>query len=262
MLLFIWPKNAHHMQKSEWNTTTRLQVAAKRADVRLAALGAHKFLDIGLGDDSHPFGYEPALANWMERLWKVLQNKFPLPSGMEEPQHSEIVERAQPAPVSCEIEMRETRSTDKQDLSLAAEEFGYEAWMSARTLDSLTGRLVLLELRVYLTRRRDTIKKYSFTYRAIVPTMCPQFAKVVKNDRITDSSSSNETRHLILRIDNAHQCKYKPGDLAAIWPLSAPKELASIRERLHLSQLDGRVPYLLFDKSPEVVDFFGLLSSA
>lgn len=113
-------------------------------------MGAHKLLDIGLGDDSHPFGYEATLANWMERLWKVLQNKFPLPSGMEEPRHSEIVERAQPAPVSCEIEMRETRNAGKQDSSLAAEEFGYEAWMSAKILDSLTGRLVPHELRARL----------------------------------------------------------------------------------------------------------------
>ena len=134
------------------NILSMLQVAAKRADVRLTALGAQKFLDIGLGDDSHPFGYEAALANWTEKLWKVLQNKFPLPSGTEEPRHSEIVERAQPAPISCEIEMRKTRDAGKQDSSLQSEEFGYEAWTSAKVLDSVTGRLVSRELCARLDR--------------------------------------------------------------------------------------------------------------
>lgn len=99
-------------------------------------------------------------------------------------------------------------------------------------------------------------RQFSTVCRSIVPTTCPQFAKVIKNDRLTDSNSNNETRHLILRIDNTHQFKYKPGDLAAIWPLSAPKELTNIRERLNLLQLDGRFPYVLFDKSPKVVIFF------
>ena len=46
----------------------KYNVAAKRLHRRLLALGARELLDLGLGDDQHPTGYEATLDPWLERL--------------------------------------------------------------------------------------------------------------------------------------------------------------------------------------------------
>ena len=50
----------------------KYNVAAKRLHRRLLALGARELLDLGLGDDQHPTGYEATLDPWLERLWRAL----------------------------------------------------------------------------------------------------------------------------------------------------------------------------------------------
>ena len=50
----------------------KYNVAAKRLHRRLLALGASELLDLGLGDDQHPTGYEATLDPWLERLWRAL----------------------------------------------------------------------------------------------------------------------------------------------------------------------------------------------
>ncbi|OEL33527.1 NADPH-dependent diflavin oxidoreductase 1 [Dichanthelium oligosanthes] len=46
--------------------------AAKKLDRRLLHLGAERVVEIGLGDDQHPSGYEGALDPWLLSLWESL----------------------------------------------------------------------------------------------------------------------------------------------------------------------------------------------
>ncbi|ONM38390.1 NADPH reductase TAH18 [Zea mays] len=51
--------------------------AAKKLDRRLLHLGAEPVLEIGLGDDQHPSGYEGALDPWLLSMWKSLNEINP-----------------------------------------------------------------------------------------------------------------------------------------------------------------------------------------
>nr|CAB3478212.1 unnamed protein product [Digitaria exilis] len=51
--------------------------AAKKLDRRLSHLGAERVVEIGLGDDQHPSGYEGALDPWLLSLWKSLNETNP-----------------------------------------------------------------------------------------------------------------------------------------------------------------------------------------
>ncbi|WIA13190.1 hypothetical protein OEZ85_006782 [Tetradesmus obliquus] len=63
----------------------KYNVAAKKLDRRLAALGAEPLLERGLGDDQHPSGYEASLDPWLQQLWAVLRQRCPLPPGVQQP---------------------------------------------------------------------------------------------------------------------------------------------------------------------------------
>ena len=59
-------------------------VVAKKLARRLQALGASACIEVGLGDDQHPQGFEAALDPWLALLWSTLRAKRPLPAGMTE----------------------------------------------------------------------------------------------------------------------------------------------------------------------------------
>ncbi len=59
-------------------------VVAKKLARRLQALGASPCIELGLGDDQHPQGYEAALDPWLSSLWSALRAKRPLPPGTSE----------------------------------------------------------------------------------------------------------------------------------------------------------------------------------
>ena len=59
-------------------------MVGKKLGRRLAALGAAPLLERGLGDDRHPSGYEASLDPWLQAMWPVLRNHFPLPDGVSE----------------------------------------------------------------------------------------------------------------------------------------------------------------------------------
>eukprot|EP00775_Hariotina_reticulata_P011858 gene11858-12002_t len=63
----------------------KFNVAAKKLDRRLVALGAKPLLERGLGDDQHPSGYESALDPWLQQLWVSLREQCPLPQGVTQP---------------------------------------------------------------------------------------------------------------------------------------------------------------------------------
>nr|CAI5817859.1 unnamed protein product [Callosobruchus analis] len=62
---------------------TKFNFAAKRLYRRLLNLGATAFVELGLGDDQHDFGYDAAADPWMENLWKELLLLYPLPNGIQ-----------------------------------------------------------------------------------------------------------------------------------------------------------------------------------
>lgn len=56
-------------------------VVAKKLDRRVAALGGQHVINLGLGDDQHPSGYEAALDPWLAQLWSALHAQHLLHNG-------------------------------------------------------------------------------------------------------------------------------------------------------------------------------------
>ena len=65
-------------------------VVAKKLARRLQALGAAPCMELGLGDDQHPQGYEAALDPWLAALWAMLRKKCLLPTGVSEVRVAEL----------------------------------------------------------------------------------------------------------------------------------------------------------------------------
>ena len=55
----------------------KYNLPAKKIDRRLLQLGAEIIIEIGLGDDQHPSGYEGALDPWLLSLWESLNKANP-----------------------------------------------------------------------------------------------------------------------------------------------------------------------------------------
>ena len=94
----------------------KYNVAAKRLHRRLLALGARELLDLGLGDDQHPTGYEATLDPWLERLWRALGRTVgPATSGSL--QHSGSQSESTPAD-PCRVRVRVVEAPEGLGLGL------------------------------------------------------------------------------------------------------------------------------------------------
>jgi sulfite reductase alpha subunit-like flavoprotein len=61
----------------------RFNFPAKKLFKRLIQLGAKALLPRGDGDDQHYLGVDGALDPWLEQLWKILLQIYPLQKGVE-----------------------------------------------------------------------------------------------------------------------------------------------------------------------------------
>jgi sulfite reductase alpha subunit-like flavoprotein len=59
-------------------------VVAKKLGKRLEALGGQQIVELGLGDDQHPIGFEAALDPWLTGLWRSLHGKHLLPDDVND----------------------------------------------------------------------------------------------------------------------------------------------------------------------------------
>ena len=65
------------------STYQHFNVVARKLWVRMKQLGGRSFLDKGLGDDIHDFGYEAEYHPWCEQLWKALEAFYPVLAQVE-----------------------------------------------------------------------------------------------------------------------------------------------------------------------------------
>lgn len=61
----------------------KFNFAAKKLHKRLLQLGAKPILDPALGDDQHDMGLDAAINPWLENLWPMILQMFPLPEGIQ-----------------------------------------------------------------------------------------------------------------------------------------------------------------------------------
>ena len=56
---------------------------AKKLYRRLLQLGAESLVDVALGDEQHPLGFDVVVDPWLKELWEVVLQLIPLPPGLE-----------------------------------------------------------------------------------------------------------------------------------------------------------------------------------
>ncbi|GAX74179.1 hypothetical protein CEUSTIGMA_g1628.t1 [Chlamydomonas eustigma] len=207
--------------------STAGQVAAKKLYRRLCSLGATACLDLGLGDDQHPSGYEAALDTWLPRMWDSFCSAFQWSFGMRPDDQGQLVDLGLPKykvtfltatsslPVIIDLIL-----TEEQRLQAAVEAAAAFRRVSAQA----SGQRVM--------REDETA---SVSEKAQFGPSHPFLAPVLENRRITSSDHFQDVRHiaLSLRGSGTMEC-YEPGDLVNVWPLPEASLCEAFLSRLGL----------------------------
>lgn len=219
----------------------KYNVAAKRLHRRLLALGARELLDLGLGDDQHPTGYEATLDPWLERLWRALGRTV----GPSTSAHHQSVE-SQPAD-PCRVVVRVVEAPEGLGSGL-----GSEAGTNDRVDDDRPVRDVEARVRELCDAARELDRALEAA-AAIPPRLLrsssrmassssssaraftedrPAVATVLVNAPLTAPDADAEVRHVEIAaadVLGAGEPPHRPGDCLAVSPLPQDDDAGETR---------------------------------
>uniref|UniRef100_A0A0E0JNN4 NADPH-dependent FMN and FAD-containing oxidoreductase n=1 Tax=Oryza punctata TaxID=4537 RepID=A0A0E0JNN4_ORYPU len=182
--------------------------AAKKLDKRLLHLGAEPIIQVGLGDDQHPSGYEGALDPWLLSLWESLNQTTPLLL----PRMSDIINPDLNILGDAKVEVI-YHSSDK-------------AQQDSNHLDSKN----------LIQRARSMSPALQFYNNDKEPHYMLQ---MVSNRCLTKENSDRDVRHFELENPSSvcslyHGITYQVGDALEILPSQSPSAVDSFIERCKL----------------------------
>ncbi|XP_006659755.1 NADPH-dependent diflavin oxidoreductase 1 [Oryza brachyantha] len=176
--------------------------AAKKLDRRLLHLGAEPIIQVGLGDDQHPSGYEGALDPWLLSLWESLNQTTPLLL----PRMSDII------------------NPDLSILGDAKVEVIYHSSDKAQQDSNI------LDSKNLIQRARSMSPALQFYNNEKEPHYMLQ---MVSNQRLTKENSDRDVRHFELESPSSG-ITYQVGDALDILPSQSPSAVDSFIERCKL----------------------------
>ncbi|PUZ74721.1 hypothetical protein GQ55_1G088300 [Panicum hallii var. hallii] len=175
--------------------------AAKKLDRRLSHLGAEQVIEIGLGDDQHPSGYEGALDPWLLSLWKSLnetnQSLLPRVSDINDP-----------------------------NLSTLGDPKVHVIYYSSNEVPQDS---ILSDPNKIINSARTMSPALQFHDDGGPPYML----QMVANQRLTEEGSDRHVRHFELE-DPSSAISYKTGDALEILPSQNPSAVDAFIERCNL----------------------------
>ena len=207
----------------------KYNVAAKRLHRRLLALGARELLDLGLGDDQHPTGYEATLDPWLERLWRALGRTV----GPATSAHHQSESRACADP--CRVVVRVVEAPEgvgrnpnpnpnpnpNDDRPVCDVEARVrELCDAARELDRALEAAAAIPPRL-LRSSSETASSSSSSARAFTERR-PAVATVLVNAPLTAPDADAEVRHVEIAAADVlgdGEPPHRPGDCLAVSPL-------------------------------------------
>ncbi|KAF0919056.1 hypothetical protein E2562_028278 [Oryza meyeriana var. granulata] len=175
---------------------------AKKLDRRLLHLGAEPIIQVGLGDDQHPSGYEGALDHWLLSLWESLNQTTPSLL----PRMSDII------------------NPDLNILGDAKVEVIYHSSGEAQQ-DSY-----LSDFKNLIDRARSMSPALQFNNNDEEPHYMLQ---MVSNQRLTKEDTDRDVRHFELENPSSG-ITYQVGDTLEILPSQNPSAVDSFIERCNL----------------------------
>lgn len=177
--------------------------AAKKLDRRLLHLGAEPVLEIGLGDDQHPSGYEGALDPWLLSMWKSLNEINPSLL----PRVSDI---------------------NDPNLSFLGDPKVHVIYYSSNEVPQDP---ILLDSNKIISSARSMSPALLFHADGEPPYML----QMVKNQCLTKECTDRDVRHFELEDpSSAMAIKYKIGDALEILPSQNPSAVDAFIERCNL----------------------------
>uniref|UniRef100_A0A0D9V5B4 NADPH-dependent FMN and FAD-containing oxidoreductase n=1 Tax=Leersia perrieri TaxID=77586 RepID=A0A0D9V5B4_9ORYZ len=176
--------------------------AGKKLDRRLLQLGAEPIIQVGLGDDQHPSGYEGTLDPWLLSLWETLNQITPSLL----PRMSDII------------------NPDLSILGDAKVEVIYHSSDEAQQEPSLSDSKNLIE------RARSMSPALQFYHDDKGPQYMLQ---MVSNQCLTKEKTDRDVRHLELENPSSG-LTYQVGDALEILPSQSPSAVDSFIERCKL----------------------------
>ncbi|KAG0539286.1 hypothetical protein BDA96_03G310000 [Sorghum bicolor] len=197
-----WLKGIHHAVFGLGDSGyQKYNFAAKKLDRRLLHLGAEPVLEIGLGDDQHPSGYEGALDPWLLSLWKSLNEINP--SFL--PRVSDI---------------------NDSNLSILGDPKVHVIYYSSNEVPQDS---VLSDPSKIISSARSMSPALRFHADAEPAYML----QMVKNKCLTKEGSDRDVRHFELE-DPSSAISYKIGDTLEILPSQNPSAVDAFIERCNL----------------------------
>ncbi|EEE55343.1 hypothetical protein OsJ_03361 [Oryza sativa Japonica Group] len=176
--------------------------AAKKLDKRLLHLGAEPIIQVGLGDDQHPSGYEGALDPWLLSLWESLNQTTP----------------------SLLPRMYDIINPDLSVLGDAKVEVIYHSSDEAQQDSNL------LDFKNLIQRARSMSPSLQFYNNDKEPHYMLQ---MVSNRCLTKENSDRDVRHFELENPSSG-ITYQVGDALEILPSQSPSAVDSFIERCKL----------------------------
>lgn len=190
----------------------KFNAAARKLQARLLQLGANELHGRGLADDQSRFGLEGDFDAWVSGLWTSLLEKYPVG-----PEY---------AVRDCPQLLRTRFAVNVQAEAAAAE--GLRFWdpfyHSLRPETAYQGTA---------TVPKDTLLR-SMSASGL------SFARVVRNQRLSATTWTQDVRHVTLALPSTTCPSYKPGDIAVVHPMNTTDSCAAAvqlaaRLRVHLS---------------------------
>uniref|UniRef100_A0ACD5W444 Uncharacterized protein n=1 Tax=Avena sativa TaxID=4498 RepID=A0ACD5W444_AVESA len=175
--------------------------AAKKIDRRLLQLGAEPIIEIGLGDDQHPSGYEGALDPWLLSLWRSLNQ----------------------ANLSLLPRISDIINPNLNNLGDSKIEVVYYS------CDDAPQDSIVSDSKKLIERTRSASPALKFHNDGE-----PQYMlKMVTNQRLTKENSEKDVRHFELE-DPSSEISYQAGDALEILPSQNPSAVNAFIERCNL----------------------------
>lgn len=174
---------------------------------RLESLGAQPIVELGLGDDQHPYGYDAALDPWLSKLWIAL--------GVSEQ-------------MNARLELEPARIENKFHVSVAHD--GPQTWNG----DCETDYKNAVEAGTAL--RRLEASSWSLARQEVDMEEESEWSltQVLKNTRVTSNDHFQDVRLIEIDLKCTNK-RFYPGDSIAVWPQQEKWAVDKVLERCGLT---------------------------
>ncbi|KAL5722167.1 multidrug-resistance type transporter [Ranunculus cassubicifolius] len=196
----------------------KFNLAAKKLNKRLSNLGAEQMIEIGLGDDQHPSGYEGALDPWLFSLWSFFTDP-----GQKETPLWRFLSQINPT-----ISLRSTIDPATETLDRPKFQVIYHDADEIQTESASASDLEYIKGQIERCRLMSAGKIGSSKLRP------DSFLQMKKNQPLTRTGCGKDVHHFEFE-PVLSDVRYQVGDVLEILPSQNPSAVEAFIQRCNLN---------------------------